>query len=97
MTDATLVVNFTALQHAGAEIQTALSRLRTQLADLERDAAPLVAAWEGDARHAYDERQAGWRRAAEDLSDMLASIKRALDESAMEYRETERRNARLFE
>jgi ESAT-6 family protein len=97
MTDGTLVVNFAALQHASGEIQTALSRLQTQLADLERDAAPVVAAWEGDARAAYDQRQAGWRRAAQELSAMLASIKRALDESAHEYQETERRNARLFE
>jgi WXG100 family type VII secretion target len=92
-----LVVNFAALQQASADIQSALGALTNQLADLERDAAPLVATWDGAAREAYDVRQARWRNAAEDLSRILRDIKVAVDESAADYDHTERRNTGLFE
>jgi early secretory antigenic target protein ESAT-6 len=92
-----LVVNFGALQQASADIQSALGALTNQLADLERDAAPLVASWDGAAREAYDVRQARWRNAAEDLSRILRDIKVAVDESAADYQHTEQRNTGLFE
>jgi len=68
MTDGTLVVDFAALRHASGEIQIALNRLESQLGELERDAAPLVASWEGDAKRAYGDRQTKWRQAAGDLA-----------------------------
>jgi WXG100 family type VII secretion target len=92
-----LVVNFAALQQASADIQSALSALETQLGQLERDAAPLVVSWDGAARQAYDTRQARWRQAADDLSRILRDIKRALDESAVDYQNTEKRNTNLFQ
>jgi WXG100 family type VII secretion target len=97
MSDDVLVVNFAALHRAGADIDTALGALATQLDELERDAAPLVATWDGPARRAYDARQARWRAAAGDLSGMLRDIKIALAESAADYEHTEHRNALLFE
>jgi ESAT-6 family protein len=92
-----LVVNFAALQKASADIQNALNTLQSQLAQLERDAAPLVAGWDGEARQAYDVRQARWQRAAADLAAILGDIKRALDDSAIDYQQTERRNTGLFQ
>jgi WXG100 family type VII secretion target len=92
-----LVVNFAALQKASADIQTALSTLHSQLGQLERDAAPLVAGWDGEARRAYDVRQARWQEAAADLAAILRDIKRALDDSAVDYQHTERRNTDLFQ
>lgn len=92
-----LVVNFAALQKASADIQTALNTLQSQLAQLERDAAPLVASWDGGARQAYDVRQARWQQAATDLAEILRDIKRALDESATDYEHTEKRNTGLFQ
>jgi WXG100 family type VII secretion target len=93
----TLVVNFAALSQASLDIQNALDALASQLTELERDAAPLVATWEGSAREAYDVRQAQWRSAAEDLSRMLRNIKVAVDDSAADYLHTERRNVGLFQ
>jgi WXG100 family type VII secretion target len=93
----TLVVNFAALSQASLDIQSALDALASQLTELERDAAPLVATWEGSAREAYDVRQAQWRSAAEDLSRMLRDIKVAVDDSAADYLHTERRNIGLFQ
>jgi 6 kDa early secretory antigenic target len=92
-----LVVNFAALHQASADIGTALDTMRTRLDELERQAAPLVSTWDGEARQAFEQRQAAWRRAAGELSTMLHSIKLAVDTSAAEYLSTERRNARLFQ
>jgi early secretory antigenic target protein ESAT-6 len=91
-----LKVDFGALQAASADIRTALGVLREELAQVEAAAAPLVGSWEGRAREAYLALQEQWRRAAEDLADLLRGIGRALDESAADYLATERRNAALF-
>jgi len=97
MNDDILVVNFPALQQASADIQKALNTLDTQLGQLERDAAPLIATWDGEARQAYDQRQSRWRGASADLQSMLRDIKRALDDSAADYLSTEKRNTSLFQ
>jgi len=93
----TLVVNFVALQKASADIQSALNTLNTQLGQLEQDAAPLVATWDGGAREAYDVRQARWKQSSGDLSNILRDIKQALDDSAVDYQHTEKRNTGLFQ
>jgi len=95
MSDA-LLVNFIALQEASAHIQTAIGALESQLAQLEKDAAPLVETWSGDAKDAYLARQAQWRQASGDLSAMLRNIKKALDDSYADYQRTESQNAGLF-
>ena len=92
-----LVVNFAALQQAGADIQRALSTLESQLGQLERDAAPLVAGWNGEAREAYEVRQSRWRAASQDLQAMLRDIKLAVEDSAADYLDTEKRNTNLFQ
>lgn len=96
MHDNMLVVSFPALAQASADIQKALNSLESQLSQLERDAAPLVAGWDGEAKQAYEERQARWRAASQDLQSMLRDIKIAVDESAADYLNTEKRNAELF-
>ena len=96
MHDDALVVNFAALQAASGHIQQAISTIDTQLAQLEADATPLVQSWTGEAREAYQSRQTAWRQASTALSAMLQEIKRALDDSAADYADTERRNANLF-
>ncbi|HEX2774672.1 MAG TPA: WXG100 family type VII secretion target [Micromonosporaceae bacterium] len=97
MNDGVLVVTFPALQQASADIQKALSTLESQLAQLERDAAPLVATWSGEAKQAYDQRQARWRAASQDLQSMLREIKIAVDDSAADYLSTEKKNTSLFQ
>jgi len=97
MNDGVLVVSFPALQQASADIQRALNALDSQLNQLERDAAPLVASWGGEARQAYEQRQARWRAASQDLQGMLRDIKIAVDESAADYLNTEKKNAGLFQ
>ncbi|MET7747464.1 WXG100 family type VII secretion target [Micromonospora sp. NPDC005367] len=97
MDNGVLVVNFAALQQASADIQKALNTLDSQLGQLERDAAPLVSGWTGEAQQAYEQRQARWRSASQDLQAMLRDIKLAVDDSATDYLDTEKKNVGLFQ
>jgi ESAT-6 family protein len=97
MNDGVLVVKFPALQQASADIHKALTTLQTQLDQLERDAAPLVASWDGAAKQAYEVRQSRWRAASQDLQAILRDIKLAVDESAADYLNTEKKNTQLFQ
>jgi early secretory antigenic target protein ESAT-6 len=96
MPDPMLRVDFGALQHASDSINTALRRLRSDLQQVEHEAAPLVAGWEGDAQQAYFARQQAWTKASDNLAAMLGDIKGALDQSAMDYATTERDNKNRF-
>jgi early secretory antigenic target protein ESAT-6 len=89
MNDGLLRVNFGALAQAGADIQKALNDLESQLSQLEADARPLVATWEGKAQAAYAERQQKWTTASNDLKAILRDIKGAVDQSAQDYATTE--------
>ena len=97
MNDGLLLVNFGALVQAGADIQKALNELQSQLGELERHAGPLVASWGGDAQVAYQERQRRWQSAATDLSEILRQIKIAVDDSVVDYQDTERRATQRFQ
>jgi WXG100 family type VII secretion target len=92
-----LLVNFGALQQAGADIQKAVSALQSQLDELERNAAPLVATWEGEAQEAYAARQAKWRAASQDLTNILQNIKAAVDQSTQDYITTEKQATSRFQ
>jgi early secretory antigenic target protein ESAT-6 len=96
MSDGLLVVNFGALQQASADIQKALTTLEAQLSQLEQDASPLIATWDGAARDAFFQRQTTWRNSSEDLKGILRDIKIAVDESAADYLNTEQRATNLF-
>jgi ESAT-6 family protein len=87
--DGLLKVNFGVLAQAGADIQKALHELEAQLGQLEADARPLVATWDGRAQQAYAERQRKWSAAATDLKHILREIKVAVDQSAQDYAATE--------
>lgn len=97
MTEGVLVVDFSVLRQASADIAQALRTIESQLEQLERDAAPLIATWDGAARQAYEQRQGRWRAAARNLQAMLRDIKLAVDDSAADYLSAERRNASLFQ
>jgi WXG100 family type VII secretion target len=95
--DGVLLVNFGALQQASADIQKGISTLQTQLDQLERDASPLVSTWVGEAQEAYQARQAKWRSASQDLTNILQNIKQAVDHSAEEYVSTEKQATQRFQ
>ena len=92
-----LLVNFAALQQAGSDIQKAISTMQSQLSQLQSDAAPLVATWAGDAQQAYAERQRKWTQASQDLTNILQNIRGAVEESAQDYQDTERKATQRFQ
>lgn len=96
MNDGLLLVNFAALGEASANIQRALNELQSQLGRLEDDGAKLAATWDGPARAAYEERQRRWQTAANDLSAILRGIQGAVEESKIDYQNTERAATQRF-
>lgn len=95
--DGMLLVNFGSLQQASADINKAISTLQTQLDQLESDAKPLVATWDGEAQQAYAQRQAKWQAASRDLTSILQNIKGAVDQSTEDYISTERQATQRFQ
>ena len=95
--DGVLLVNFGALQQASADISKGISTLQTQLDQLERDAAPLVASWDGEAQQAYQARQQTWRQASQELTQILQNIKASVDRSAEDYVTTEKQATQRFQ
>ena len=95
--DGMLLVNFGALQQAGSDIQKAIATMQSQLEQLENDAKPLIATWNGAAQEAYAHRQAKWRSASADLHHILRNIKGAVDQSTEDYVNTERQATQRFQ
>ncbi len=91
-----LVVNFAAMQGASADIESAIGKLTSNLDQLNSDAKPLVSTWTGEAQQAYYQRQTTWTNAANDLTQILRSIQRAVADSTSDYQSTEHANTNLF-
>ncbi len=92
-----LVVDFAAMHQAAADIQNAINKLSSDLEQLDADAKSLLPSWSGDAQAAYHQRQQVWTNAANDLSQMLRSIQKALVDSTSDYHTTEMTNKSLFQ
>jgi early secretory antigenic target protein ESAT-6 len=97
MDNGLLLVNFGALQQASLDIQKALTELQSQIDQLDREGGKLVGTWDGPAQEAYYERQRKWQTAAGELSEILRNIKLAVDESAADYQDTERKATHRFQ
>jgi 6 kDa early secretory antigenic target len=91
-----LVVDFAALHQAAADINSAINKLTADLEQLDGDAKPLISTWTGEAQQAYYQRQATWTNAANDLSQMLRNIQKAMVDSTSDYQSTETTNTNLF-
>lgn len=92
-----LVVNFAILRAAAEDIQSTTNTMNSELDGLKQALAPIVAAWDGDAKTAYATKQAQWDTAAADLNNLLASIKGAVIRSADTMEARERSNMSRFE
>lgn len=97
MADGKLVINFNSLAQAAQDINNAIRTLESQLGDCEQSAQPLLATWTGAAQEAYNIRQARWRQAAGDLTQMLRDIQAAVEDSTANFQHAENRNKALFE
>lgn len=86
-------VTFSALGTAQADVSTTASRVSTQLEDLKRFLAPMVATWQGQAAEDYQVKQRQWDTAAADLAAVLAQIGVALGVANDSYQQVEQANA----
>lgn len=86
-------VTFGALAAAQSDVSGTASRITTQLDDLRRFLAPMVATWQGAAAEDYQLRQRQWDTAANDLTTVLAQIGAALGVANDSYRQAENANA----
>jgi len=86
-------VTFGALAAAQSDVSGTAARITTQLEDLRRFLAPMVASWHGAAAQDYQVRQKQWDTAAVDLAAVLGQIGVALGEANDSYRQAEAANA----
>jgi len=71
---------FGSLADAATDIETSSRNIGNQLEDLKNSLKPMVASWEGEASDRYQEHQAKWDTAAQDLNDILSTIGRAVED-----------------
>ena len=96
MYDGLLKVDVAAMETAGVDLASALMKLKNELAQLEQDAAPLVATWKSEAQEAYAVRQRTWENASNDLTEILQRIQGAVNDATSDYRDTEKRATQRF-
>ena len=96
MSEGKVVVNFAALHRAADDIANAIKTMESQLDEADNTAKPLLSTWDGGARQAYEQRHHKWTQAAHELKVMLTDIKRAVEDSAAHFQDTENRNTNMF-
>ncbi len=96
MSSAEIKVTFSALAAAQSDVKATAGRIHTQLEDLRRYLAPMVATWTGQAAEGYQATQRKWDTSAADLTQVLEQIGVGLGRANNEYQVTEQRNAGLW-
>jgi 6 kDa early secretory antigenic target len=86
-------VTFGALETAQSDVSGVAGRMTSQLDDLKRFLAPMVATWEGQAATEYQAKQRQWDTAAVGLASVLQQIGVALGSANESYRQVEQANA----
>jgi WXG100 family type VII secretion target len=91
-----LKVNFGALDNMSNDLLRGVGRIDSTLSDLNSQATALMGTWDGDAKLAYQRHQAKWTEAADGLKEVLRNVKLAVDQSRLDFMDTESRNAATF-
>lgn len=90
-------VQYSSLNTAAQDIRSAAGKIKTQLEDLEREVRRVAATWEGEAKEAYQARQAVWDREAGQLNTHLHEIANKVAMASDGYHATDRRQARNYQ
>ncbi|GAA4429629.1 WXG100 family type VII secretion target [Actinokineospora soli] len=85
-------VNFAEVANASQAINSTSGTLEGLLGDLKSRLAPLSAGYEGAASEAWQQKQAEWDRAYDDLKQVLSSIGAAVGQAGENYEATEKAN-----
>lgn len=89
-------VTFGELGNAQQNVASTSQRMTSQLEDLKRFLAPMVASWTGQAAQDYQVKQRQWDTAAADLTAVLAQIGVAVGHANDGYQQVEAANARRW-
>lgn len=89
-------VTFSALETASADTVATTARITSQLEDLRRQLAPMVATWTGDAAATYRASQQKWDTSAAELTTTLGTIGKLVGQAGQNYRATEQANRARF-
>ncbi|MDH6579649.1 WXG100 family type VII secretion target [Kitasatospora sp. MAP5-34] len=92
-----ILVNFSTIQNASAEVKRTSSAIQSQLDDLKAGVARIASSWEGVAQEGYRARQAQWDQKAADLQQALGQIATTLDNAVQNYQQTEQKNAGIWQ
>lgn len=90
-------VQYESLNTAAQDIRNAANKIKRQLDDLEREVKRVAATWEGEAKEAYQARQAVWDREAAQLQTHLLDIANKVAAASDGYRATDSRQARNYQ
>jgi WXG100 family type VII secretion target len=92
-----ILYNFSTMAEAVAAIDTALSKMRGTLTEIETGLRPLeTGAWESEAQVAYRIRKERWNTAANHIAMILGQVKVAVSNSAERMQATDRKAASYF-
>lgn len=84
---------FGAIAAASQDINSTSARTNGLLADLKSVIVPMTSTWEGDSSAAYQEAQAKWDNASEELNVVLATIASTVGEGNDRMADVNRRAA----
>ncbi|WP_274562561.1 WXG100 family type VII secretion target [Streptomyces spiramyceticus] len=91
-----ILVNYATITNASTDVRSTAGRIKQQLDDLETAVKRVATTWEGEAQEGYQRKQRDWDKTAADLHQTLMKIATALQNSADNYRETEKSNANTW-
>ncbi|HZP52019.1 WXG100 family type VII secretion target [Actinocrinis sp.] len=91
-----VAVTFATIAEAAQNTQRTYQNLEQKLNDLHSFLQPMVQSWTGQAAEQYQQKQAAWTSAQNDLGNVLQTIGRVLDETEQAYRSTESSNAQSW-
>ncbi|MGW5053248.1 WXG100 family type VII secretion target [Actinokineospora sp. NPDC004072] len=86
-------VNFEEVAAASQSLNSTAGQLEGLLQDLKSRLAPIGASYTGAASEAWQQKQAEWDRAYDDLKQVLSSIGAAVGQAGENYQATEQANA----
>lgn len=89
-------VDYATIHTAAEDCKNTGQELENQFEQLKNDLQPLVGSWSGEAMNQWQERQAAWYQALDDLNQVLAQIATALPQIADGYQSTDNSVRDLF-
>lgn len=91
-----IIVDYATIHTAAEDCNKTGGELEAAFEDLKSRLAPLTSSWSGDAMAMWEDRQAQWYQALDELKAVLARIATALPQIADGYQSTDKGVSSLF-